>query len=76
MYAASGSAYVNWFTQMVSKRVGAPYRSGPCSAWIKVKNPVAIEAPRVRSKNWKSMTGVLLLACTIKLYNYLSVVKR
>ena len=37
---------------IVSKRIDAPYRSGPCSSWIKVKNPAAIELQRERSENW------------------------
>jgi bifunctional non-homologous end joining protein LigD len=37
---------------IVSKRVASPYRSGPCSAWIKVKNPASVAAQRERSANW------------------------
>jgi len=37
---------------IVSKRLGSRYRSGPCPDWIKVKNPEAIAAQRVRSENW------------------------
>jgi hypothetical protein len=29
---------------IVSKKLNAPYRSGPSRTWIKVKNPKAIEA--------------------------------
>ena len=36
----------------VSKRITAPYRSGSCTAWIKVKNPAAIAVQRERSENW------------------------
>jgi hypothetical protein len=32
---------------MVSKKLDAPYRSGPSKAWIKVKNPKAPAATRV-----------------------------
>jgi ATP-dependent DNA ligase len=37
---------------IVSKRLDAPYRSGPTSTWIKVKNPAAVEVQRGRSENW------------------------
>jgi bifunctional non-homologous end joining protein LigD len=37
---------------IVSKRVAAPYRSGPYSAWIKVKNPASLAVQRERSANW------------------------
>jgi ATP-dependent DNA ligase len=37
---------------IVSKRLNAPYRSGRCAAWVKVKSPEAIEAQRQRSENW------------------------
>ncbi len=26
---------------IVSKRLTAPYKSGPCKSWIKVKNPAS-----------------------------------
>jgi len=32
---------------IVSKKLDAPYRSGPSKAWIKVKNPKAPAATRV-----------------------------
>ena len=34
---------------IVSKRLGSPYRSGPCHAWIKCKNPEAVAAQRDRA---------------------------
>jgi bifunctional non-homologous end joining protein LigD len=37
---------------IVSKRIDSPYRSGPHPAWVKVKNPSAIEAQRQRSELW------------------------
>jgi bifunctional non-homologous end joining protein LigD len=37
---------------IVSKRLGSPYRSGPCQAWVKCKKPAAIAAQRERSENW------------------------
>jgi len=37
---------------IVSKRVDSAYRSGPCSAWIKVRNPASIAIQRERSENW------------------------
>jgi bifunctional non-homologous end joining protein LigD len=38
---------------IVSKRIDAPYRSGPHSAWMKVRNPPNIAVQRERSENWK-----------------------
>lgn len=32
---------------IVSKKLTAPYRSGPSKSWIKVKNPTAAAATRV-----------------------------
>ena len=32
---------------IVSKKLDAPYRSGPSKTWIKVKNPKALAATRV-----------------------------
>jgi ATP-dependent DNA ligase len=32
--------------EIVSKKLNAPYRSGPSKAWIKVKNPNAPAATR------------------------------
>jgi hypothetical protein len=37
---------------IVSKRVDAPYRSGPHAAWVKVRNPASIAVQRERSENW------------------------
>jgi bifunctional non-homologous end joining protein LigD len=37
---------------IVSKRLGSPYRSGPCHAWIKCKNPEAVAAQRDRAAGW------------------------
>jgi bifunctional non-homologous end joining protein LigD len=37
---------------IVSKRLGSPYRSGPHSAWIKVRNPASMAVQRERSENW------------------------
>jgi bifunctional non-homologous end joining protein LigD len=37
---------------IVSKRLGSPYRSGPCQAWIKCKNPEAVAAQRDRAAGW------------------------
>jgi ATP-dependent DNA ligase len=37
---------------IVSKRVDAPYRSGPHPAWVKVRNPASIAVQRERSENW------------------------
>jgi bifunctional non-homologous end joining protein LigD len=37
---------------IVSKKVDSTYRSGPCRAWIKVRNPASITAQRERSEIW------------------------
>jgi bifunctional non-homologous end joining protein LigD len=33
---------------IVSKRIDSTYRSGPCRAWIKVRNPASIAVQRQR----------------------------
>jgi ATP-dependent DNA ligase len=40
------------FEGIVSKRLTAPYRSGPCRDWIKVKNPDSPAMVRHREGNW------------------------
>jgi bifunctional non-homologous end joining protein LigD len=37
---------------IVSKRVDGTYRSGPCSVWVKVRNPASIAVQRERSERW------------------------
>jgi bifunctional non-homologous end joining protein LigD len=37
---------------IVSKRLGAPYRSGRNDCWVKVKNPAAPAAKRVDEEDW------------------------
>jgi bifunctional non-homologous end joining protein LigD len=37
---------------IVSKRLGAPYRSGPSKDWIKVKNPDSPAMIRAREAEW------------------------
>jgi bifunctional non-homologous end joining protein LigD len=37
---------------IVSKRLSAPYRSGPCRDWIKVKNPYSPAMVRHREDRW------------------------
>jgi bifunctional non-homologous end joining protein LigD len=37
---------------IVSKRVDGFYRSGPCSVWIKVRNPAGVAVQRERSEKW------------------------
>ena len=37
---------------IVSKKVDGTYRSGPCSVWIKVRNPASIAVQRERSEKW------------------------
>jgi ATP-dependent DNA ligase len=41
----SGTPADSGFQGIVSKRIGAPYRSGPSRDWIKVKNP---DSPAMR----------------------------
>jgi hypothetical protein len=38
---------------IVSKRLTAPYRSGPCRDWIKVKNPDSPAMIRHREGRWE-----------------------
>jgi ATP-dependent DNA ligase len=35
------------FRGIVSKKLNAPYKSGPSKAWLKIKNPKAPAATRV-----------------------------
>jgi ATP-dependent DNA ligase len=37
---------------IVSKRLGAPYRSGPSRDWLKVKNPDSPAMARHREERW------------------------
>jgi bifunctional non-homologous end joining protein LigD len=37
---------------IVSKRIDGTYRSGPCTVWIKVRNPASIAVQRERSEMW------------------------
>jgi bifunctional non-homologous end joining protein LigD len=37
---------------IVSKKVDGTYRSGPCSVWIKVRNPASVAIQRERSEKW------------------------
>jgi bifunctional non-homologous end joining protein LigD len=37
---------------IVSKRIDGIYRSGPCAAWIKVRNPASDAVQRERSEKW------------------------
>ena len=38
---------------IVSKRVDAPYRSGPSKTWLKSKNPVSEAVRREREEEWR-----------------------
>jgi bifunctional non-homologous end joining protein LigD len=38
---------------IVSKRVDAPYRSGPSKAWVKSKNPESAAVRREREEQWQ-----------------------
>jgi ATP-dependent DNA ligase len=42
---------------IVSKRLSAPYRSGPSRDWIKVKNPDSQAMMRVREERCERQTG-------------------
>jgi bifunctional non-homologous end joining protein LigD len=37
---------------VVSKRVDAPYRSGPSKVWVKTKNPASDAVRREREEDW------------------------
>jgi len=37
----------------VSKRVDAPYRSGPSKPWVKAKNPESAAVRRGREEEWR-----------------------
>ena len=37
---------------IVSKRIDAPYRSGPCPTWLKSKNPKCEAVRREREEDW------------------------
>jgi bifunctional non-homologous end joining protein LigD len=38
---------------VVSKRVDAPYRSGPSKVWVKAKNPASDAVRREREEEWR-----------------------
>jgi bifunctional non-homologous end joining protein LigD len=38
---------------IVSKRIDAPYRSGPSRAWLKLKNPASEAVRREREEEWR-----------------------
>jgi len=38
---------------IVSKRVDAPYRSGPSKVWLKSKNPASEAVRREREEEWR-----------------------
>ena len=38
---------------IVSKRVDAPYRSGPSKTWLKSKNPASEAVRREREEEWR-----------------------
>jgi bifunctional non-homologous end joining protein LigD len=37
---------------IVSKKIDGTYRSGPCSVWVKIRNPASIAVQRERSEKW------------------------
>ena len=37
----------------VSKRVDAPYRSGPSKTWVKTKNPESAAVRREQEEQWR-----------------------
>jgi bifunctional non-homologous end joining protein LigD len=37
---------------IVSKRIDAPYRSGPCKTWLKSKNPASEAVQREQEEEW------------------------
>jgi bifunctional non-homologous end joining protein LigD len=38
------------FEWIVSKRIDAPYHSGPCKTWLKSKNPLSAAVQREREE--------------------------
>jgi ATP-dependent DNA ligase len=38
---------------IVSKRIDAPYRSGPSKVWVKCKNPESVAVRREREEQWR-----------------------
>src|SRR4029079_4927 len=38
---------------IVSKRLDAPYRSGPSKTWLKSKNPLSVAVRREREEEWR-----------------------
>ena len=38
---------------IVSKRVDAPYRSGPSKTWVKSENPASDAVRRQREEEWR-----------------------
>ena len=38
---------------IVSKRMDAPYRSGPSRTWLKLKNPASEAVRREREEEWR-----------------------
>ena len=38
---------------IVSKRIDAPYRSGPSKTWLKSKNPASEAVRREREEDWR-----------------------
>jgi bifunctional non-homologous end joining protein LigD len=45
---------------IVSKRIDGTYRSGPCSVWIKVRNPASVAVQRERSEKWNRRCWVVV----------------
>ena len=39
---------------IVSKRLDAPYRSGPSKTWLELKNPASEAVRREREENWNT----------------------
>ena len=37
----------------MSKRLGAPYRAGPSTHWLKIKNPAAPAVKREGEEEWQ-----------------------
>jgi ATP-dependent DNA ligase len=44
---------------IVSKRLDAPYRSGPSKAWLKSKNPLSEAVRREHEEDWSWSTEIL-----------------
>jgi ATP dependent DNA ligase domain len=69
---------------IAAKRVDGTYRSGPCSVWIKVRNPASIAVQRERGEIWhgtrqrvssQAMTRLCGGSCALSLHLFISLLE-